>query len=160
MLAPPMPARIVLTQDTKLACWRTVQEHSHFHIKVLKQSCRQFWLQLLWCIGITWHAGLAASHNLLWPAGVQGLSIVVAAGPFSSKDNALYEPLQALLEQCKEQLPDVLVLLGPFVDAEHPLVQAGMLEDSFQDVFAAQVLLLKIARCCYFAHLPFNGMQM
>ncbi len=78
-------------------------------------------------------------------AGTKGLSIVVAAGPYSSKDDATYEPLQALLGHCKEQgPPDVLVLLGPFVDAEHPLVQAGSLEESFGDAFAAQVLLYSV----------------
>ena len=71
--------------------------------------------------------------------GEQGLSIQVAAGPFTSKDDVLYEPLQAFLDHCNESPPHVLLLLGPFVDAEHPLVQAGMIEDSFDDIFATQV---------------------
>ena len=75
-------------------------------------------------------------------AGEQGLSILVAAGPFTSKDDMLYEPLQAVLNHCSEQPPDVLLLLGPFVDAEHPLVQAGTLQDSFDDIFVTQVHVL------------------
>ena len=71
--------------------------------------------------------------------GAAGLSMVVAAGPFSSKDNAEYEPLQALLEHCSQQPPDVLVLLGAFVDADHPHIQAGTLQESYADLFAAQV---------------------
>ena len=69
----------------------------------------------------------------------QGLSILVAAGPFTSKDDVLYEPLQAVLDHCNERPPHVLLLLGPFVDAEHPLLQAGTIQDSFNDVFATQV---------------------
>ena len=65
--------------------------------------------------------------------------MVVAAGPFCCKEDALYEPLQALLSHCKTHLPDVLVLMGPFVDVDHPLVQAGMLETSFEELFASQV---------------------
>lgn len=72
-------------------------------------------------------------------AGEQGLCIVAAAGPFTSKDDVLFEPLQAVLNHCAERPPHVLLLLGPFVDAEHPLVQAGTLQDSFDDIFAAQV---------------------
>ncbi|KAL3154503.1 hypothetical protein ABBQ32_013965 [Trebouxia sp. C0010 RCD-2024] len=73
-------------------------------------------------------------------SGEQGLCIVAAAGPFTSKDDVLFEPLQAVLNHCAERPPHVLLLLGPFVDAEHPLVQAGTLQDSFDDIFAAQVI--------------------
>ena len=72
-------------------------------------------------------------------AGEQGLCIVAAAGPFTSKDDVLYEPLQTVLDHCTESPPHVLLLLGPFVDVEHPLVQAGTLQDSFDDIFLAQV---------------------
>lgn len=71
--------------------------------------------------------------------GQEGLSMLVAAGPFTSKDDTLYEPLQAVLDHCSERPPHVLLLLGPFVDVEHPLVQAGTLQDSFDDIFATQV---------------------
>lgn len=72
-------------------------------------------------------------------AGKQSLSIFVASGPFSSKDDVHYEPLQAVLDHCNERPPQVLVLLGPFVDAQHPAVQAGTLHDTFDEIFAAQV---------------------
>lgn len=69
----------------------------------------------------------------------EGLSMLVAAGPFTSKDDALYEPLQAVLDHCSERPPHVLLLLGPFVDVEHPSIQAGTIQDSFDDIFATQV---------------------
>ncbi|KAA6421903.1 MAG: DNA polymerase alpha subunit B [Trebouxia sp. A1-2] len=84
---------------------------------------------------------LGQMQHFAQATGVKGLSMVVAAGPFSSKEDAAYEPLQALLTHCTTQPPpDVLVLMGPFVDANHPLVQAGMLEESYEDVFASQVI--------------------
>ena len=51
----------------------------------------------------------------------------------------LYEPLQALLTQCSQKPPDVLVLLVPFVDANHSQVQDGTLAATFEDVFQSQV---------------------
>lgn len=72
-------------------------------------------------------------------AGAAALSLVVATGPFCSKENASYEPLQALLDQCRQNAPDVLVLLGPFVDVNHPQVQDGTLPETFADLFRSQV---------------------
>ena len=34
---------------------------------------------------------------------------------------------------------DALVLLGPFVDVEHPAVSSGSLDVTFEDLFVAQV---------------------
>ena len=65
--------------------------------------------------------------------------MVVAAGPYCCKEDALYEPLQALLSHCKTHLPDVLVLMGPFVDVDHPMVQAGTFEASYEETFASEV---------------------
>ncbi|GJQ71468.1 hypothetical protein Trydic_g11191 [Trypoxylus dichotomus] len=48
------------------------------------------------------------------------LRIVVAAGPFTFSDNLFYDPLSDLLEQVKEQKPNVLILIGPFTDSAHP----------------------------------------
>ena len=77
--------------------------------------------------------------NLILVAGTAGMLLVVATGPFCCKDEMLYEPLQALLTQCSQKCPDVLVLLGPFVDANHSQVQDGTLAVTFEDVFQSQV---------------------
>jgi hypothetical protein len=50
--------------------------------------------------------------------------VAVAAGPFTTTDDLSYEPLSALLAALGSCPPDVLLLLGPFVDAEHPEVRA------------------------------------
>ena len=65
---------------------------------------------------------------------------MVATGPFCSKEDTLYEPLEALLDQCRQNTPDVLVLLGPFVDVNHPQIQDGTLPESFVSFFRSQVM--------------------
>lgn len=66
-------------------------------------------------------------------------SCVVAAGPYTSSEDLAYEPLAALLEYCATESADMLLLMGPFVDAEHPLVCSGALDETFEDVYQSQV---------------------
>ena len=54
------------------------------------------------------------------------LSVVAAAGPFTCSGDLAYDPLAALLEALRPSPPDLLLLLGPFVDAEHPRVSDGL----------------------------------
>jgi len=41
---------------------------------------------------------------------------MVAAGPFTSKGDLLYDGLQELMVRVRQEMPHVLVILGPFVD--------------------------------------------
>jgi DNA polymerase alpha subunit B len=66
-------------------------------------------------------------------------SLVVAAGPFTCAGDLAYEPLTELLSYCTEKRPDVLLLVGPFVDTEHPLVAGGTLDESFDTLFDTRV---------------------
>jgi len=44
---------------------------------------------------------------------VDGLSVIIAAGPFSTSDNILYEPLRDLMNCLNnDSRPDVCVLVG------------------------------------------------
>lgn len=52
--------------------------------------------------------------------GGSALSVMVAAGPFTTSDSLEYEPLEDLLRVVVARKPDVCVLAGPFVDANHP----------------------------------------
>ena len=63
-------------------------------------------------------------HSELFQGG-QALSVVVASGPFTTSDNLEYEPLNELLSQVASTKPDVLILVGPFVDASNNLLQSG-----------------------------------
>lgn len=53
------------------------------------------------------------------------LSVLVAAGPYTADDNLDYEPLHALCSQAADTYADVVVLSGPFLDADHPLIATG-----------------------------------
>jgi DNA polymerase alpha subunit B len=63
-------------------------------------------------------------HSKIFQNG-QALSVVAAAGPFTTADNLEYEPLEELLSLVATSKPDVLVLMGPFVDSTHPILQGG-----------------------------------
>ena len=66
--------------------------------------------------------------------------MVVACGPFTAAENLYYEPLQELMEYCIRTKPDSLLLIGPFVDAEHPQIKQGMTEVGYDDLFHDSIL--------------------
>ncbi|KAJ6071547.1 hypothetical protein N7499_009561 [Penicillium canescens] len=53
------------------------------------------------------------------------LNVMVAAGPYTSDDNLDYEPLQEICQKAADSFADSLVLMGPFLDIEHPLLASG-----------------------------------
>ncbi|CAB4492440.1 uncharacterized protein OCT59_024899 [Rhizophagus irregularis] len=53
---------------------------------------------------------------------VKPLNIVVAAGPFTFDVGFGYEPFNELLIKMEQEKPDLLILLGPFVSEDHPLL--------------------------------------
>jgi DNA polymerase alpha subunit B len=53
------------------------------------------------------------------------LSIVVASGPYTTSDNLLFEPLADLVQHINQTNPDAVVLHGPFIDMNHPMIQSG-----------------------------------
>lgn len=70
------------------------------------------------------------------------LSILVAAGPFTGNDSLGYEVLQKLLDYAEGESPSVLILLGPFVDIDHPMLKnpVNLADDlSFEQIFSSQV---------------------
>jgi DNA polymerase alpha subunit B len=73
------------------------------------------------------------------PPGKQPLSIVVAAGPFTTSEDLFYVPLQAILDYCGTHKPDVLLLAGPLVDVENPLLRSGLHDETFEEVHALRV---------------------
>lgn len=56
------------------------------------------------------------------------LTIHCASGPYTPDTDLDFAALHTLLENAAEQKPDVLVLTGPFLDLEHPLIASGDLE--------------------------------
>ncbi|KAM0546721.1 hypothetical protein ACHAPJ_010758 [Fusarium lateritium] len=53
------------------------------------------------------------------------LNILYASGPYTADDNLDFEPLHALCSQAADTYADALVLTGPFLDIDHPLVATG-----------------------------------
>ena len=53
------------------------------------------------------------------------LSVMVASGPYTADDNLAFEPLHALCEKASDTCTDVLILIGPLLDIEHPLIASG-----------------------------------
>jgi len=63
----------------------------------------------------------------------KNISIVVAKGPFTHHDNFEFKPYFNLLEYVKSTKPSVCILIGPFLDESHPLLES--LDDTFSDIF-------------------------
>ena len=74
------------------------------------------------------------------PTSSASFDMVVAAGPFTPTDSLVYEPLKSIIEYCEREKPDALLLLGPFVDQDHPSISDGMLDATFEDVFSLKVV--------------------
>ena len=53
------------------------------------------------------------------------LSAFVASGPYTTDDNLAFEPLHTLCSRVGEAYADALILTGPFLDIEHPLIASG-----------------------------------
>ncbi|KAI0157841.1 DNA polymerase alpha/epsilon subunit B [Xylariaceae sp. FL1272] len=53
------------------------------------------------------------------------LNILFASGPYCADDNLDFEPLHAICSQAADTYADVVVLNGPFIDVDHPLIATG-----------------------------------
>nr|XP_036212794.1 DNA polymerase alpha subunit B [Bactrocera oleae] len=74
------------------------------------------------------------------PKLTEPLSFVIVAGPYTHDDDLVYEPLHDLIAYLKEHKPDVLVLTGPFLDAEHKLISENVtLAESFESFFEKMI---------------------
>lgn len=80
------------------------------------------------------------------------LKIMSVAGPYTTSDNLNYDPLFDFMDVVMREKPDVVIMVGPFVDMRHKDIQSGdatlPLEDGagmsvpFEAVFANKVALL------------------
>ena len=72
-------------------------------------------------------------HSTIYQGG-KPLNVITACGPFTTSDNLNYQPLEDLLARVLVQKPDVLVLVGPFVDITQPLLANGDVHLANQDI--------------------------
>ena len=68
------------------------------------------------------------------------LNMVVATGPYTFNDDLCYEPLHELMSYCKQHKPDVLILVGPFLCADHSLIADGVLAETFDSFFEKMIV--------------------
>ncbi|XP_055923799.1 DNA polymerase alpha subunit B [Eupeodes corollae] len=92
------------------------------------------------------------------PKLTESLSFVVAAGPFTNSDDLVYDPLHDLVLYCKDNQPDVLILTGPLMDAEHKSINENVLAEPFEvffekmisglvEVLGNEITILVVASC-------------
>ncbi|KAL8770519.1 MAG: hypothetical protein Q9209_003775 [Squamulea sp. 1 TL-2023] len=55
----------------------------------------------------------------------KALNVITASGPYTADDNLTFEPLNVLCQKAEETCADMLILIGPFLDTEHPVLAAG-----------------------------------
>ncbi|KAJ3164167.1 DNA-directed DNA polymerase alpha subunit pol12 [Irineochytrium annulatum] len=58
-------------------------------------------------------------------AAARPINVFVASGPYTLDDSMSYEPLEALAEAVESEKPDLVILMGPFVDVAHPMIGSG-----------------------------------
>ncbi|KAI0086596.1 DNA polymerase alpha/epsilon subunit B-domain-containing protein [Irpex rosettiformis] len=73
------------------------------------------------------------------PSG-EAFSACIACGPFSSDMDFEYGPWQAALNKIATEKPDVIFLVGPFVDNTHPWFKEGNVDDTPTDLFRKKFL--------------------
>ena len=56
------------------------------------------------------------------------LSYLIASGPYTPDTDLSFAALNTLIATAQSKRPDVLILTGPFLDLEHPLLASGDLE--------------------------------
>lgn len=80
--------------------------------------------------------------------------VAIASGPFTTSTDLSFEPLKALIEKACQDNLDYLVLGGPFVDRDHPLIKSGTIDVEFGELFRlccdsfSKVCLLLDKACC------------
>lgn len=60
-------------------------------------------------------------------ASARPLNIICSSGPYTADDNLEFKPLKALCDRAITTCADALILAGPLLDTEHPLVASGEL---------------------------------
>ncbi|KAJ1303322.1 hypothetical protein OPQ81_011518 [Rhizoctonia solani] len=67
------------------------------------------------------------------------LKAVIACGPYSFDSDLDYKPFAALIDALLIERPQLLILIGPFVDSNHPLIKTGQVDDVPLDIFRQKI---------------------
>ena len=63
------------------------------------------------------------------------LRFMTAAGPFTDATDLEFRPWHSFMHMVEQARPDVVILLGPFVSANHPLIAAGEVDELPEAIF-------------------------
>ena len=83
--------------------------------------------------------------------------VSIASGPYSPDNQLIFDSIAELEARIRSgNAPDALILMGPFLDASHPLIASGTVMDSFnrpasfEDVYKEEIIpkLARLARTC------------
>ncbi|CAI5480154.1 unnamed protein product, partial [Closterium sp. Yama58-4] len=64
---------------------------------------------------------------------------IAAAGPFTTIDSWSFDPLKDLIRFALQRPPDVLLLMGPFIDREHPDARDGCVDQTYEALFQQHI---------------------
>ncbi|KAG9083062.1 DNA-directed DNA polymerase alpha subunit pol12 [Ceratobasidium sp. 370] len=67
------------------------------------------------------------------------LKAFIACGPFTIDSDLDYKPFTRILEATREERPDLLLLLGPFIDSNHPLIKTGQVDSGPAALFRERI---------------------
>ncbi|KAF8997523.1 glycosyl hydrolase family 7-domain-containing protein [Cyathus striatus] len=67
-------------------------------------------------------------------------SVCVACSPYTPDANLLYKPWRYFLQNIKTSKPEVVILLGPFIDSTHPKIKTGDVDSAPAQLFKAHIL--------------------
>lgn len=81
------------------------------------------------------------------PSAVRPLTILVASGPYTTDQNLDFRPLHTFLDNAADAVADAIILLGPFLDAEHPLIRSGDFDLPPNVVDPDQATMADLFRC-------------
>ncbi|KAI0260193.1 DNA polymerase alpha subunit B [Gloeopeniophorella convolvens] len=65
-------------------------------------------------------------------------SMAIACGPYTQDSDLSYKPWSSLFAQIASQKPDVVFLIGPFVDSTNQKIKTGDTDQSPEDLFESQ----------------------
>ncbi|KAA8652663.1 hypothetical protein EYZ11_001058 [Aspergillus tanneri] len=60
--------------------------------------------------------------------GPSPLNILITSGPYTADDNLEFEALHEICQKAADRYADGVILMGPFLDIEHPLLASGDFE--------------------------------
>jgi DNA polymerase alpha subunit B len=59
------------------------------------------------------------------PENARPLIVLIAAGPYTTDSDLDFTPLHTFLDNAATSYADAVILIGPFLDAEHPMIRTG-----------------------------------